>query len=419
MQADIYLTVGTPFEATVAEAERFVEAAHGINDRLDGTSIDAVSMMVGNVSTARKDSEKLNSSHLASVRLHLNERPLRTASTVEIERAWRQAVGEISSLEKIEFQTRRVNVRPSVSYSLKHDDMDVLRNSATELRLSMASVPGIYGISDDLALGKRHFEVHLTPAGKAAGLTPALIGRQLRANFHGVEVQRIQRRREEVKVVVRYPAERRRSLRELASERIHRPGGAEVPLSVVAHITEKREPARLTRIDGKRAAHVNARADTAVITPIQARRTTDDQVIPDLLAKYPGLAIEVEAGARDESDMLETLGVLVPIVLIAIYALIAAFLRSYWKSIIAVVRVPIAFAGAIVSHWILGWDLTTMSVFGMIAVGGVVVNDALVLLDRYNKIRRENEMIPAIAAASPATRQRCRAVFLRAMARSW
>ena len=177
-------------------------------------------------------------------------------------------------------------------------------------------------------------------------------------------------------MVVRYPAERRRSLSELASERIHRPGGGELPLSLVASITEKREPATLTRIDGKRAARVNGRADTAVITPIQARREVRNQIIPDLLAKYPGLAVEVEAGARDEGDMLETLSVLVPIVLIAIYALIAAFLRSYWKPVIAVVGIPIAFAGAVVSHWILGWDLTTMSLFGMIAVGGVVVNDA-------------------------------------------
>ena len=276
----------------------------------------------------------------------------------------------------------------------------------------MATVPGIYGIHDDLALGQRHFEIELTPAGKAAGLTPALIGKQLRSSFHGADVQRIQRGREEINVVVRYPAERRRSLSELASERIHRPGGGELPLSLVASITEKREPATLTRIDGKRAARVNGRADTAVITPIQARQEVRDQIIPDLLAKYPGLAIEVEAGARDEGDMLETLSVLVPIVLIAIYALIAAFLRSYWKPVIAVVGIPIAFAGGVVAHWILGWDLTTMSLFGMIAVGGVVVNDALVLLDRYNKIRRDNEMIPAIAAAAAATRQRFRPVFL-------
>ena len=106
-------------------------------------------------------------------------------------------------------------------------------------------------------------------------------------------------------------------------------------------------------------------------------------MFPTFWASYPGLTVEVEAGARDEGEMLETLAVLVPIVLIAIYGLIAAFLRSYWKPVVAVVGIPIAFAGAIVSHWILGWDLTTMSIFGMIAVGGVVVNDALVLLDRY------------------------------------
>ena len=369
-------------------------------------------MIVGNIDAEWKIRERLNSSHLASVRLHLSDQADRSASPPEVERAWRKAVGPVTNLEKVEFRSGRIAARPSVSYSLKHDDMETLKSAAAELRSGMATVPGIYGIHDDLALGKRHFEIELTPAGKAAGLTPALIGTQLRSSFHGADVQRIQRGREEINVVVRYPAERRRSLSELASERIHRPGGGEIPLSLVANITEKRELATLTRIDGKRAARVNGRADTAVITPIQARREVRDQVIPDLLAKYPGLAIEVEAGARDEGDMLETLALLVPIVLIAIYALIAAFLRSYWKPVIAVVGIPIAFAGAIVSHWILGWDLTTMSIFGMIAVGGVVVNDALVLLDRYNTIRRDNAMIPAIAAAAAATRQRFRPVFL-------
>ena len=412
VQADIYLPAGTPFEETLAAAEHFVQSAQGIDDQFEGTSIDAVSMIVGNVETVRRFRQQLNNSHLASVRLHLTGRPDRTASPAEIERAWRRAVGPVPNLEKAEFRSRRLDVRPSVSYSLVHDDPATLRSAALDLRASMATVPGIFGISDDLALGKRHFEIELTPAGKAARLSPALIGRQLRASFHGAEVQRIQRGREEIKVVVRYPAEHRRSLGDLAGERIHLPGGGEMPLSVAARITEKRDPATLTRIDGKRAVRVSARADAAVITPIQARREIKEQVIPDLLANYPGLAVESEAGARDESDLLSTLGILVPIVLIAIYALIAAFLRSYWKPLIAVVGIPIAFAGAVVSHWILGWDLTTMSLFGMIAVGGVVVNDALVLLDRYNIIRRDNAMIPAIAAASAAARQRFRPVFL-------
>ncbi len=412
VQADIYMPVGTPFEETVAAADRFVEAAHAVNDRRDGTTVDAVSIIVGNVDTGWQVRERLNSSHLASVRLHLSDQAVRSASPPEVERAWREAVGPVTNLEKVEFRSGRIAPRPSISYSLKHDDMETLRRATAELRAGMATVPGIYGIHDDLAPGKRHLEFELTPAGEAAGLTPALVGRQLRSSFHGADVQRIQRGREEVKVVVRYPAEQRRNLGDLARERIQRPGGGEIPLSLAAIITERREPATLTRIDGRRAARVGGRADAAVVTPIQARRQVHEQVIPDLLTKYPGLAVEVEAGARDEGDMLETLAVLVPIVLIAIFALIASFLRSYWKPVIATVGIPIAFAGAIISHWVLGWDLTTMSIFGIIAVSGVVVNDTLVLIDRYNRIRRDNVMIPAIAAAAAATRQRFRPVFL-------
>ena len=314
-----------------------------------------------------------------------------------------------------------------MAYAVKHDDVKVLADAATELRDFMSTMPGIYEISDSLSPGKRHFEIRLTPAGKAAGLTPASVGRQLRANFSGAVVQRIQRGRDEIKVMVRYPTERRRSLSELASERIIRPAGggpggrrgaeayAEVPLSTVARLTEKRGPATLTRIDGKRAALVNARADTATITPIQARRQIGEEIIPELLERYPGLKIEIHGAGRDTRAMLETLSLTVPLVLLAMYALMAAFLRSYWKPLVAVVGIPIAFAGAVLGHWILGWDFTAMSLFGVIGVAGVIVNDALVLMDRYNTIRRDNEAIPAIAAVSAATRHRFRAVLLTSL----
>ena len=247
----------------------------------------------------------------------------------------------------------------------------------------------------------------------AAGLTPAAIGMQLRASFHGVEAQRIQRGHEEIKVMVRYPHERRRSLRELATQRVRRAGGGgEVPLSTVATLTEQREQATLTRIDGERAGLVSARADAAIITPIQARRIVDREFLPGLLDRFPGLQVKVEGGVRDEREMVQTMALLVPVVLIAMYALMAAFLRSYWKPLVAVAGFPLSFAGAILGHWLLGWDLTAMSLFGIIAVFGVVVNDALVLLDRYNTIRQQYPLMPAIAAASAATRDRFRAVFL-------
>ena len=428
VQADLRLPIGAPFDATLATAERFVSAGHAVNDQLGGTAVQSISIVVGSIASTRLGAQdEENGSHLASVKLHLHERPIRTESPGDIERLWRRRVGDVSYLEKVEYQTTRTQDRSTVAYAVKHDDAMVLVDAATELRAFMSTMPGLYEISDSLSPGKRQIEIRLTPAGKAAGLTPASLGRQLRANFNGAEVQRIQRGRDEIKVMVRYPAERRRSLSELASERIIRPAGgspggrrgaeayAEVPLSTVARLTETRGPATLVRIDGKRAALVNARADTAIITPIQARRQIGEEVIPDLLERYPGLKIEIHGASRDTRAMLETLGLTVPLVLLAMYALMAAFLRSYWKPLVAVVGIPIAFAGAVLGHWLLGWDFTAMSLFGVIGVAGVIVNDALVLMDRYNTIRRDNDALPAIAAVSAATRHRFRAVLLTSL----
>ena len=418
IQADLELPAGAPFEASVAAGRRFVRAANALNEQLEGTSVESIGLIVGNlagVTGTRTGEERANKSHLASVRLHLHRRPLRQASPEVIERLWRQNVGDMSGLEKLSVQTTRLRFRPGVAYALLHDDPRMLRQAARELGSYLRTIPGLYAQSDSLSPGKRHFEIRLTPAGEAAGLTPAMIGKQLRANFHGLTVQRIQRGRDEIAVVVRYPAERRRSLRELASERIARPGGQEIPLSTVARVVERRELATLTRIDGKQAALVNAHVDFSKITAIQARRVVAENFLPGLLEKYPGLSVARDAGARDEKVLLETMAVLVPIVLILMYGLMASFLRSYWKPLVAVIGVPMAFAGGVFGHWILGWDLTAISLFGMIGVAGVIVNDALVLLDRYNVIRRENEAIPAIAAASAATRDRFRAVFLTSL----
>ena len=328
IQADLELPVGAPFDTSLAAAQRFVRAARSIDEQLEGTSIESIGLMVGilgGVAASRTGEDRSIRSRLASVRLKLHERPLRQASPEAIERVWRQNVGDTPDLEKISIQTTRVRFKPSVAYALVHDDSETLEKAAGDLKSFMGTVPGLYALSDSLSLGKRHFEI---------GLTPAMIGKRLRANFHGVEVHRIQRGREEIRVVVRYPPERRRCLRELASERIAGPGGYEIPLLTAARVTERRELATLTRIDGKQAALVNAHADLDRITPVQARRKIAKEFLPGLKAKYPGLAVSRDAGAREERAMLETLGVPVPIVLILIYGLLAGLLRSYWKPLV-------------------------------------------------------------------------------------
>ena len=415
VQVELRLPAGSPFEATLAAAERFRGAAEGVNDDLPGTSIRSVSIVVGRILSTRPGDAEAKGAHVATVRAHLHGRSVRVAEPSEVERAWRQRVGDVSSLEHVEFVTTRSKIRPNLAYSIRHDDPEVLEAAAGKLRSSLAAIPGVYGVYDNLSPGKRQLEIELTPAGRAAGLSPALLGAQLRARIHGAEAQRIQRGREEIKVVVRYPAERRRSLAELTGMRIERPGGGRLPLFQVATLTEKQALAELTRIDGKPAVFVEAKADAAIVTPRQARRAIEEGVVQELRAAYPDMVLERDGGARNERRVLQTLGTLVPLALLAMYAVMAAFLRSYWKPLVAAAGIPAAFAGAVLTHWILGWDFSFMSVFGIVAVSGVVVNDALVLLDRYNIIRRDNEALPAIAAAAAATRHRFRAVLLTSL----
>ncbi len=418
IQAEIYFPVGTPFETTLAAAERISHAAMQADMQLEGDSIKSIGIIAGAPIMslrATQGLERHNSNHIAAVRVHLNDRGVRKAGVPEFEHAWRENIGDTSAFEQLEFQSSRFQPQPTISYALRHSDRDVLQAAAEDFRAMLDAESSIYGLSDNMSLGKVHYEIALTSQGRMAGLNTAAVGEQLRANFHGVEVQRVQRGRDEIRVVLRYPRDARAIPNALDNERIRVPGGFEIPLSFVAEITESRELASLSRINGEQVAFINGYADEATTTPIRMRRLIAENHIPKLLEQYPGMKVEVDGGARNEIKMLKLLSILVPLVLLAMYALVAAFLRSYWKPLIVVFGIPVALAGAIASHWILGWDFTAMSIFGVIGVSGVVVNDALVLLDRYNTLRRADSGLPAIAAASAAMRHRFRAVFLTSL----
>ena len=418
IQAEIHLPVGSPFPATLDAARRIAHAALQTEEQFEGDSIKTISIVAGAPIMslrATQGLERSNSSHLASVRVHLNDQDIRNVSVTEFEHAWRLNIGDTSPIEQLRFQSSRFQPQPSVAYSLRHGDRKTLQSATAQFRAMLEQEPGIYGLSDSMALGKIHYELILTDQGRMANLSPASLGEQLRANFHGIEIQRVQRKHDEIGVVIRYPREERLTLGVLDEERVRQASGRETPLSEVADFTVTRELASLSRINGQQAAFVNGYADEAVTTPIQVRKKIASTHLPRLLEQYPGLRVEVDGGARNEARMLDTLSILVPLVLLAIYVLVAAFLRSYWKPVIVVAGIPLALAGAIASHWILAWDFTAMSIFGVIGVSGVVVNDALILLDRYNTLRRENSELPAIVAASAAMRHRFRAVFITSL----
>ncbi len=415
VQTDIYFPPGTPFSVTLATATEIAKAAHLAETSLGGGNVNSVSMVVGLPIMLPRQSihkSRTDTTHIASVRVNLVEQSKRSISALEFEKAWRQQMGSVPTVEKIHVQSTRNPTRPTIAYSLQHNDRDVLLRAARDLRNMLSIEPAVYGLSDNTTLGKLHFEIELTPEGRAVGLTPLEVGLQLKAAFQGLNVQRIQRGHEELKAIIRYPRDRRDDLNELLTERLRVSKNSEIPFHYIADINDSRELASLTSIDGNQAVFVEGFIDSTLSTPRRVRKKVADTFAPQLLERYPGLSVEPEGSVREERAVLKTMAILVPFALLAMYVLVATFLRSYWKPLVVVFGIPIAFSGAVIAHWIMGWNFSGMSLFGVVGVLGVIVNDALVLLDKYNKTRSSRADLPAIAAASAAMHSRFRAVFL-------
>ena len=415
LRADLDFPVGTPFEVTRAAAERLVAAAYETNEQSGGSSFRSIGVTIGGRTGdggGPGGATRMNvASNIASVQVVLNNEPLRTLAADELERIWRGNTGEIPGAERLSYEAEFFGPGGDVEYELAHQDDATLRQAVEDLKAAYAAFPSLYEIQDSESLGKRQYDIELTPAGEAAGLTPADVARQLRRNFFGDEVQRIQRGRREIKVMVRYPDEQRRSARDLFNVRIRLADGTEAPLTTVAKVTESRSFSTIDRVDGLRIVTVSGEVDGKLATPSEMNALVQTQVLPALQAQYPGLQVRQAGFGREQSEDLESLSNLALLALLVIFVLIASQLRSYVQPFIILASVPCGAAGAVIGHWLLGYDLSFISIFGMVALSGVVVNDSLVMVDRYNKIRASTGM-PANKAIVEAARHRFRAIFL-------
>ena len=415
LRADLEFPVGTPFEVTRTAAERLVDAAYATNAEVGGTSFRSVSATIGgtiNTGGGPGAGNQLSASNnLASIQIQLNGEPERTLSAGDLERIWRQNVGDIPGVERLSYSAEFFGPGAGVEYELAHQDTDTLTEAVEELKRRYRGIPALYEIQDSQSLGKRQYDIELTPAGEAAGLTPADIARQLRRNFFGDEVQRIQRGRRELKVMVRYPEDQRQSSADFFNVRIRLADGAEAPLSAVARVTESRSFSSIDRIDGLRIVTVSAEVDTELATPNEVTAIVQGTVLPELQARYPGLQVTQAGFGREQAEDLGQLSDLALVALLVIFILLAAQLRSYAQPWIILAGVPFGAAGAVIGHFLLGHYLSFISIFGMVALSGVVVNDSLVMVDRYNRFRRELN-VPVAEAIVAAARHRFRAIFL-------
>ena len=415
VQVDLTLPQDARPEDLQAATDYAVAAAERVNDELGGRAIDATATAIGHhfpLESYRGADAHRYRGNLASVQLRLYPPDVRGVTIEELQHRWRLRLAGMPGVESLGFPTRQAQTTNALSYALIHPDPEVLAEAARELGEDLARLDGVGHISDSIERGKRRFDVRLTPAGDAAGLTAASVATQLRNGFYGAEAQRIQRGREEVLVMVRYPQDRRTSFAELLNERINLPASREqVPLYTVAEITETRSVANRLRIDGRSAVVVTAGYDGARLLEGDLAEAVDERILPRLQNRYPEITIRSHGANRDLERLAGTLALAIPIVLLVMYCLIASFLRSFVQPLLALAGIPMAFVGAVAGHLLLGYDFSATSVFGLLAVSGVVVNDTILLLYRYNQMV-PGPGVPEIAAVSAATRQRARAILL-------
>ncbi|MDH3819963.1 MAG: efflux RND transporter permease subunit, partial [Gammaproteobacteria bacterium] len=231
------------------------------------------------------------------------------------------------------------------------------------------------------------------PEAEALGLTMASLGRQVRQAFYGEEAQRIQRGKDEIKVMVRYPMNERKSVADLENMRIRTPDGDEVPFQSVADISFGKGYSSISRLDRERTVTVSANIDSELVEPQEVIRSVSSEVIPGLLARHPGVKYGLEGASGEQLDFLVRLGIAFVAALFLIYALIAIPLHSYSQPLIIMSVIPFGLIGAVIGHVIMGKALSMFSMFGLIALAGVVVNDSLIMVDFINKARVEGVAI--------------------------
>ena len=415
ISASLAFPVGTPFEVTLAAAERLVNGARQVNQDSGASAFRSVSMTVGGQTSTGGGpfggGRVTVANHLASIQIQLNPEPIRTLSAQTLETLWREAVGPISGVEKLNYVSQFFGNPSDIAFDLTHQNEDVLDQAVAALKQNYETTPGLFEVQDSNSPGKRQYDISLTPAGIATGLTSADIANQLRQKFYGEEVQRIQRGREELKVMVRFPEAERRSVSNFLDVRIRRNDGLEVPLSEVATVTESQSFSRIERVNGRRIVTVSGRVDRSVANPDDIEANLWREVLPELRDRFVGLQIQSAGFAQDQAESLASLGRLSLLTLLVIFALLASLLRSYSQPLIILAGIPFGAAGAFIGHYLLGYNLSFYSLFGVVALSGVVVNDSLILVDRYNKFRAEGRY-SVEQAVLLATQRRFRPIFL-------
>ncbi|MCB1704441.1 MAG: efflux RND transporter permease subunit [Halioglobus sp.] len=327
----------------------------------------------------------------------------------EFTRQWQRLVGMPEGARTVAVQNTPRQV-DALRIELRADSDDTLSRAGAAFRAELESVAGVSGINDNLQPGQPQLNLALTAEGKALGLSTNDLAQQVLQSFSGQVVQRYQRNSDEIEVKVRYPEVQRRNPTDVINARVRTADGTVVPLSSVADVSYGYTRDSITRIDSKRAAYISADVDKEILSATELVNRLRSEVSPKLERQFPGLDIHFAGEAEEQAETATSMEKMFALALLAIYMLIAIPLRSYVQPLVIMTAIPFGVVGAVLGHWLNDLPLGILSLNGIIALSGVVVNDSLLLVARFNETRSEHgDLHEAIATACSS---RLRAVLL-------
>jgi multidrug efflux pump subunit AcrB len=418
LSAKFELTEGAPFTATETIANKLEEAAIRVGSDLKNREGDPVSKH--HLASAGSQPFKTGFSpggppkatHIGEVTLELSPAAGRDVTSDMFIDRWREEVGDLPGVVELSFRAETAGGGNAIDVNLSGPDLDRLREATDWAKAELAKYPGVIDISDSGRAGKDELRlIRLTQSGKSLGLRLEDVAMQVRDAFYGNEAQRLQRGRDEVKVMIRFPEGDRRSLASLETMKIRTAGGDEVPFQQVVEYEFDSGPAVINRTDRQRSIKITADVTASTNANEVVGAYTAD-VLDKLATLYPGVAYDFEGEQEDQANSVREIGIGFLFALVGMYVLIAIPLKSYWQPLIIMSVIPFGLVGAIAGHVLLGLNLSIMSMCGIVALAGVVVNDSLVMVDFVNRHRSESSVRQAAADAGV---RRFRAILLTSL----
>lgn len=406
--ANAVLPFGSSVDRTIEVSRQMTDTAKAAIEHFGGESITrGVLTLVGTASVGghATGGGAVLGSHLAQVAVFLVPEDQRDFGTGQFSRRWRETLGLLPGLESLKFKsTNGPSGGADIDVELIHRDTRVLEMAGQELGEALATFQGVEDIDDGFAPGKPQLDLRLTRQGRAWGFTEMDLARSVRSSFYGQEALRQQRGRNEVRTYVRLPDAERTSERDIRELLLLAPGGGEIPLQEAADVVQGRSYKSIKRRDGQRVLNVTAEVDERRNNAARVLGELATTALPDLMRRYPGLGYRFSGTQESRAESMTALKNNFLLALIAMFALMAVAFGSYSQPLLIMLTIPFGIVGAIWGHIVMGMALSLMSMFGVVALSGVVVNDSLVLISAMNTFLEEHEC-PFEAVVRGATRR--------------